>query len=61
MRKVIVEWCVKYYVFDEEDGLDEFFIVLPSVINVLWWFIRKGRKCCNIRIWRNGWARGIQL
>ena len=57
MRKVIVEWNIEYDISDGVDGLDEFFVVLPNFLKVLWWFVRRGRKACHICIWRS--ARGI--
>lgn len=37
------------------NALDERFIVLPSFWKVLWWFIRKGRRCDYIYIWTSVW------
>lgn len=51
---MIKEWNISYALHDGEGGLDEFMIVLPSFLKVLWWFIRKGRKACEIYIWTSG-------
>ena len=56
-NKYICEWTITYEIHDGEGGLDEFMVVLSSFWKVLWWFIRKGRKCCHIYIWQSG--RGI--
>lgn len=47
----MVEWNICYHEHDGCGGLEEFFIVLPGVWKVAWWFLRKGRKCCEIYIW----------
>ena len=51
MIKWVKEWNISYAVHDGEGGLDEYMIILPSFWKVLWWFIRKGRKACQIDIW----------
>lgn len=53
-HKYIREWYITYEIHDGEGGLEEFMVVLPSFGKVLWWFIRKGRKCCYIYIWQSG-------
>lgn len=57
MVKWIKEWNITYSIHDGEGRLDEFFVVLPSFLKVLWWFVRSGRKACHICIWKS--ARGI--
>ena len=54
MSKWVKEWNITYAIHDGEGGLDEFMIILPSFLKVLWWFIRKGRKACEIYIWTSG-------
>lgn len=54
MRKFIKEWNITYVIHDGEGGLNEFFVILPSFRKVLWWFIRRGRKACEINIWTSG-------
>lgn len=54
MRKFIKEWTITYAIHDGEGGLNEFFVILPSFRKVLWWFIRRGRKACQIDIWTSG-------
>lgn len=51
MNKIAKEWNISYSIHDGEGGLDQFMIVLPSFWKVLWWFIQKGRKACEIYIW----------
>ena len=51
MSKYIKEWSITYAIHDGEGGLDEFMIILTSFWKVLWWFIRRGRKACQIDIW----------
>jgi len=53
-HKYIREWTITYEIHDGEGGLDEFMIALSSFWKVLWWFIRKSRKCCHIYIWQSG-------
>ena len=48
------EWNITYGIHDGEGGLQEFFVILPSFRKVLWWFIRRGRKACEINIWTSG-------
>lgn len=60
MKKVIKEWNITYCIFDGIDGLDDFFIVLPSYLKVLWWFITKGRKACQIEIVVTGRLRSAE-
>jgi hypothetical protein len=45
------EWNISYYIHDGYGGLDEFIVVLPKFWKVVWWFIRRGRKCCEVYIW----------
>ena len=54
MRKFIKEWNITYAIHDGEGGLQEFFVILPSFRKVLWWFIGRGRKACQIDIWTSG-------
>lgn len=54
MNDWIREWHISFEIHDGEGGLDEFMVVLPSFRKVLWWFIKKGRKCCHIYIWQSG-------
>ena len=49
--KYIKEWNITYGIFDGVDGLDEFMIILPSFRKVLWWFITRGYRACEIHIW----------
>lgn len=51
MGKYIKEWNITYAIYDGEDGLQEFSVVLPSFRKVLWWFITRGRRACQIDIW----------
>lgn len=50
----IKEWNICYSVFDGIDSKMEYFICLPSFWRVLWWFVRKGRKACEMNIWVSG-------
>jgi hypothetical protein len=52
--EMIKEWNISYALHNGEGGLDEFMIILPSFRKVLWWFILKGRKACEIYIWTSG-------
>ena len=52
--KYIKEWNIEYRIHDGEAGLEEFFIVLPSRLKVLWWFITRGHRACEIYIWTSG-------
>lgn len=52
------EWNISYTMRDGEGGLNESVVVLPSFLKVLWWFLVRGRKACNIYIWVS--ARVIQ-
>ena len=45
------EWNISYAMHDGEGGLNEFMVILPSFLKVLWWFIGKGRNACHIYIW----------
>lgn len=47
----IKEWNIEYRIHDGEAGLNEFSIVLPSRLKVLWWFITTGYRACEIYIW----------
>lgn len=49
--KYIKEWNITYSIHDKEAGLNEFFIVLPSRLKVLRWFITRGHRACQIDIW----------
>ena len=39
------EWNIHFVRGDIEDGTEESFIVLPSFLKVLWWFLRTARRC----------------
>lgn len=56
MVKWIKEWNITYSMHDGEGGLDEFHVILPSFLKVLWWFIARGRRACEIYIWTTGRA-----
>lgn len=47
----MIEWNIHYVRGDIEDGTEEFFIVLPSFLKVLWWFLRTARRCSQIVIY----------
>ena len=51
MIKVVKEWNITYSIHDGEGGKDEFFVILPSFWKVLWWFVTRGRRACEIYIW----------
>lgn len=51
MSKWIKEWNITYSIHDGEGGKNEFFIILPSFWKVLWWFVTKGYRACEIYIW----------
>lgn len=51
MRK---EWNIVYAIHDGYGGKNEFFIILPTWWNTVWWFIRHVGKCCEINIWTSG-------
>ena len=53
------EWNITYSLHDGYGGLLDFFIILPSFWKVFWWFIRRGRKACEIHIWVSGRTRGV--
>lgn len=48
------EWNITYSIHDGEGGKDEFFVILPSFGKVLWWFVTRGRRACEIYIWTSG-------
>lgn len=48
------QYNVSYSLFNGEDGLDDFMVILPSIWKVVWWFLRRGRKACQIYIWVSG-------
>ena len=52
--EIAKEWNIHYEIHDGEGGLRECFIVLPSVRKVLWWFLTRGRRACQIYIWTSG-------
>lgn len=54
MDKIVKEWNVHYEIHDGQGGLEEFFVVLPSIWKVLWWFVARGRLACRIYIWTSG-------
>ena len=54
MNKWIKDWNIVYQVHDGEGGLDEIMIILPAFWKVLWWFVTRGRKACEIYIWTSG-------
>ena len=54
MSRWINEWNIVYSVHDGYGDLTEYVIVLPTFTKVLWWFIRKGRKACEVYIWVSG-------
>lgn len=45
------EWNISYAMHDGNGGLNEFLIVLPCWWKVILWFLRRGRRCCDIYIW----------
>lgn len=45
------EWNISYAMHDGMGGLNEFMIVLPSWWKVILWFLRRGRRYCDIYIW----------
>ena len=45
------EWNISYAEHDGYGGLNDGMIVLPSWWKVLWWFLRKGHRYCEIYIW----------
>lgn len=45
------EWNILYQKYDQYGCLKEYLIVLPSWWKVLWWMIRKGRRCYCVDIW----------
>lgn len=47
----MIEWNIAYTRGDIEDGTDTSFIVLPSFLKVLWWFLRTARHCTRIMIY----------
>ena len=52
----MIEWYISYQIHDGYGGLTEYLIVLPNWWKVLWWMVRKGRRCCYIDIWTsNKW------
>ena len=55
----MIEWNIHYVRGDIEDGTEEFFIVLPSFLKVLWWFLRTARRCSQIVIYTTQ-KRGAQ-
>lgn len=52
--EIVKEWNIHYEIHDGEGELRECFIVLPSVLMVLWWFLTRGRKAGQIYIWTSG-------
>lgn len=46
-----IDYNISYSFFDGEDELRDFMVVMPSYWKVIWWFIRRGRKACQIYIW----------
>lgn len=52
--EIVKEWNIHYEIHDGEGGLREYFIVLPSVRKVLWWFLTRGRRTAQIYIWTSG-------
>lgn len=52
--RIVKEWKIHYELYDGEGGLREYFIVLPSVRKVLWWFLTRGRRAARIYIWTSG-------
>lgn len=55
----MIEWNIHYVRGDIEDGTEESFIVLPSFLKVLWWFLRTARRCSQIVIYTTQ-KRGAQ-
>ena len=49
--KRTTEWNIHYAVHDGNDGVNEGFVVLPSIWKVAMWIIRKGYNACQIYIW----------
>lgn len=47
----MIEWNISYAEHDGYGGLKECLIVLPSWRKVLWWFLRKARRYCEIYVW----------
>ena len=45
------EWNIHFVRGDIEDGTEESFVVLPSFLKVLWWFLRTARRCTKIVIY----------
>ena len=50
MNKIVKEWNITYSIHDGEGGLQEFFVILPFFRKVLWWFLTRGRRACEIYI-----------
>lgn len=48
---MVKEYNISYAVLDGFGGKVEGMVIFPSLLKVLWWFLRKGRKCCEIYIW----------
>ena len=47
-----IDYNVRYSFWDpSEDELRDFMVILPSYWKVIWWFVRRGRKACEIHIW----------
>ena len=47
----IKEWNISYCIDDEFGGLDEYMVVLPKFWKVVWWLIKRCRKCCEFYVW----------
>lgn len=54
LNKLVKEWNITYSIHDGEGGRDEFFVILSSFWKVLWWFVTRGRRACEIYIWTTG-------
>lgn len=47
-QRFIREWNISYEIHDGEGGLIPGMVIFPSFRKAVWWFIRKGRKCCRM-------------
>lgn len=45
------EWNITWENHDGYGGTTSGMVILPSFWKVLWWFIKTGRKACDIYIW----------
>lgn len=60
MRTWVVEWNIAYIIYDGVDA-EEYLVVLPSLLKVLLWFIRAGRKSAEIHIWKKRIWKGWEV